>query len=233
MKGLFLVLEGGDGSGKSSQLELLAEFLKKSGRKVQTLHFPRLREKPYGELIAGYLRGDFGPLDRVDPQLSALLYALDRMEAAGEMRELLASGHTLLADRYILSNLAYQCARTPDPEKKRRLALWIESFEYGHNAIPRPDLTLYLDDPLSFAMKKLAGDRAGADREYLEGKRDLHEADGSLQERVRKEFLELARQRVGEIGVVDCRNEQGGMADRTAIHHRVIDALRYYGIVSR
>lgn len=233
MKGLFLVLEGGDGSGKSSQLTLLADFLKKNGKKVHTLHFPRLREKPYGELIAGYLRGDFGALDRVDPQLAALLYALDRKEAAKEMRDILAAGHTLLADRYILSNLAYQCARTRDLEKKRKLTLWIEAFEYGHDPIPRPDLTLYLDAPLAFAMEKLAGERAGADRAYLEGKTDLHEADRDLQARVREEFLEMARKRVGEIGVVNCRDEHGGMADRSVIHNRVVDALRYYNIVSR
>ena len=77
-RGLFLVLEGGDGAGKSSQLSLLAEFLQRSGRKVKPQHFPRLDVKPYGEIIAAYLRGEYGKLGQVHPRLAALLYALDR-----------------------------------------------------------------------------------------------------------------------------------------------------------
>ncbi len=233
MKGLFLVLEGGDGAGKSSQVAMLADFLRRGGRKVQTLHFPRLQTRPYGEMIASYLRGEFGGLDQVDPRLAALLYALDRREAAKDLRDILNAGETLVADRYLFSNIAYQCARTADPEKRRRLADWIETLEYGHHGIPRPDLTLYLDVPLTFALGNLAGNRSGADRDYLKGGRDIHEDSRNLQERVREEFLALAKGRTGEIGVVDCRGENGGMADRSTIHSRVVDALRYYGVIAR
>ncbi len=233
MKGLFLVLEGGDGAGKSSQAAMLADFLRRAGRTVHTLHFPRLQAKPYGEMIASYLRGDYGGLDRVDPQLAALLYALDRREAAKDLRAVLDAGETLVADRYLFSNIAYQCARVAEPEKRRRLADWIEKLEYGHHAIPRPDLTLYLDAPLAFTLRNLSGERAGADRDYLKGGRDIHEDNKALQERVRGEFLGLAKARTGEIGVVDCRGDNGGMADKAVVHSRVVDALRYYGVIAR
>lgn len=231
MKGKFLVLEGGDGAGKSSQLALLTDFFKKSCGKVKSLHFPRLTAKPYGEMIADFLRGEFGAVDAVHPRLAALLYALDRQQAAPLLRTFVDSGGVLLADRYLFSNIAYQCAKVADPDERAGLADWIEKLEYGTYGIPRPDLTLYLDVPLSFAMANLRQERGGDDRAYLKGGRDIHEDSASLQERVRDEFLRLARERTGELGVVDCRGADGGMADRQTIHSRVVDALRYYGVV--
>ena len=230
-KGVFLVLEGGDGAGKSSQLSLLAEFLRKGGRKVLPMHFPRLDARPYGEIIAAYLRGEYGGLDRVHPRLAALLYALDRREARDDLRAALRSGVTVLADRYIFSNLAYQGARMADPEEKMRMMEWVETLEYAQHRVPRPDLSLYLDAPLEFSLAKLASARSGADREYLGRASDIHESSRALQEGVRREFLDLAHKRPGEMGVVECRSGDGGMADSATVHSRVIDALRRYGLL--
>lgn len=232
MKGLFVVLEGGDGAGKSTQLKLLSDFFKKNGRTVHAIHFPRLNTKPYGEMIADFLRGEYGAIDSVHPKLAALLYALDRREAAEGLRTVLEAGAVLLADRYIFSNLAYQCAKVSDPGERVKLADWIENLEYGSHGIPRPDLTLYLDVPLDFALAKLSRGRDGVDRNYLRGGRDIHEGSASLQEKVREIFLFLAKKRTGELGVVDCHDSSGGMANRQTIHSRIIDALRYYGVIS-
>ncbi len=231
--GLFLVLEGGDGSGKSSQRRLLEEFFTKAGRRVEALHFPRLDAKPYGPVIAEFLRGEFGGVEAVHPKLVALLYALDRAQAAAPLKAVLEAGHVVVADRYLFSNIAYQCAKVRDEEERARLADWIETLEYGSHGIPRPDLTLYLDAPPEFSRATLAQAREGADREYLRGGGDIHESSGDLQDRVRAEFLRLAKTRAGEIGLVDCRDENGGMADKKTVHSRVIDALRYYGVISR
>ncbi len=233
MKGVFLVIEGGDGSGKSSQIALLDEYCKKTDKKTKTIHFPRVTAKPYGQMIAEYLRGEYGAVDVVSPKLAALLYALDRQQAAAQLKDIIASGHTLIADRYIFSNIAYQCAKLTDERAKAELADWIETLEYGYHGIPRPDLTLYLDVPPEFSRANLKGGRHGADREYLRGQEDIHEADLGLQDRVRDEFLRLAKARTGEIGVVDCRGVDGGIADRKTIHSRIVDALRYYGVVAR
>ncbi|MCC8167266.1 MAG: dTMP kinase [Planctomycetes bacterium] len=232
-RGVFLVLEGADGAGKSSQIVLLEAFYKKAGFHVKTVHFPRLDAQPYGELIAEYLRGDFGPADAVHPKLAALLYALARKEYAIDLQDAIAAGAVVLADRYLFSNIAYQCARAAGSGVRAALADWIEKLEYGHNALPRPDLTLYLDVPRDFARRNLQGNRTGDARAYLKGKTDIHEADESLQDRVRDEFVKLTRERSGEIGLVDCRGEEGRIADRAAIHSRIIDALRYYGVIGR
>lgn len=233
MKGLFLVLEGGDASGKSSQLSLLEAFFKKYNRAVHTIHFPRLDAKPYGTMIAEFLRGEYGPFDRVHPKLTALLYAQDRQAAAAGLRAIIDSGAVLLADRYIYSNIAYQCAKLESREEREKLSHWIETLEYIDFQIPRPDLTLYLDVPAAFSRETLAAKRTGDDREYLKGGDDIHEASDDLQARVREEFLRLTRDYPSEIGRVDCSGMDGGIADRGVIHSRILDALRYYGIIQR
>lgn len=230
---MFIVLEGLDGAGKSSQLDLLSKQMAKGGKKIRTLHFPRLDQKPYGDMIASFLRGEYGTLDLVHPRLAALLYALDRREAADDLRQTLAEGGTLLVDRYVLSNLAYQGAKIAGAEEKAKLADWIETLEYIHHNIPRPDLTLFLDAPLAFTLDKISGTRKGADRDYLKGKQDIHEASQALQKLVRQEFLTLAKQRPAEIAVVDCSDpdQEGGMAAPGTINSRITDALRYHALI--
>lgn len=230
---MFIVLEGLDGAGKSSQLDLLSKQMARGGKKVRTLHFPRLDKKPYGDMIASFLRGEYGTLDLVHPRLTALLYALDRKEAAADLRQILAGGEILLVDRYVLSNLAYQGAKIAGAEEKSKLVNWIETLEYVHHGIPRPDLTLFLDAPLSFTLEKVSGARMGADRDYLKGKRDIHEASQALQKLVRQEFLALAKMRPSEIAVVDCSDpeQENGMAAPAMIQSRVTDALRYHALI--
>ncbi len=226
MPGLFLVLEGGDGSGKSSQIRLLETFFRRTRANVEVVHFPRLDVRPYGPLVAQFLRGDFGSLAGVHPKLVALLYALDRKEAADRFARLLAEETVVLADRYIFSNLAYQCAKVGSEDERRELAAWIEELEYGFHRIPRPDLTLYLDVPRDFARANLAAERGGEDRAYLQGKADIHEASDSLQERVREEFLTLAKTRPDEMAVVDCRADDGRIAPPEVVHGRIVETLR-------
>lgn len=127
MKGLFIVLEGGDGSGKSSQIRLLQSAFEHTGRDVTAVHFPRLAVQPYGPIVAGFLRGEFGAFDQVHPKLTALLYALDRREAIGWLEEAVSSAKVVVADRYVFSNIAYQCAKVDDPTERAELAAWIET----------------------------------------------------------------------------------------------------------
>ena len=230
-KGLFLVIEGSDGVGKSSQVSLLAEYFRKTGRKTRSVHFPRLEALPYGEIIAAYLRGEFGSLEQVHPRLAALLFALDRREAAGELRNLIDSGAVVLADRYILSNLAYQGGRSGEQTERNNLQDWIEVLEYGRHAIPRPDFTLWLDVPPRFSRARIAAPRSGEDRTYLRGAEDIHEKSRTLQERAREEFLRLVAARPGEMTRVDCWDTDGGMADAATVHERILDVLRRYALV--
>src|ERR1017187_9451626 len=104
-RGQLIALEAIDGSGKRTQLDLLAHELDARGLATLRISFPRY-ESFFGKLVARYLNGEFGALEAVDPHLSALLYAGDRLEAKGELESALVAGKIVLADRYICSNLA-------------------------------------------------------------------------------------------------------------------------------
>ena len=207
---MFIVLEGLDGAGKSTQIQYMQAFFEKRGRQVHFIHFPRFDAPVYGPLIAGFLRGDFGNIQEVHPQLVALLYAGDRREAASLIQGWLDRGHVVIADRYVYSNIAYQCAKLDASEQKEALRNWILQTEFQDFGIPRPQLNLFLDVPLSFVAAKLAAPRTGDDRRYLEGKADIHEADLRFQETVRAEYLVQA-QKDPAFHIIPCGDARGQM----------------------
>lgn len=221
---MFIVLEGLDGAGKSTQIRLLRTLLGESGLESEYIHFPRFDAPVYGELIARFLRGEFGPVDGVDPYLVALLFAGDRAEAAGRIREWLAAGRVVVLDRYVYSNVSYQCAKLSDAAARERLARWILDLEFGHNALPRPDLSLFLDVPFSFTESQLTQAREGDDRAYLQGGEDIHEASLTLQRRVREVYLAAARQD-SSLRVISCAAPGGGMDSPEGIFRKIREAL--------
>src|ERR1700737_4216324 len=119
-RGKFIVLEGIDGSGKSTQLEMLARAFEQRSMALSRISFPNY-EGFFGKLVARFLNGEFGPLGAVDPHFSALLYAGDRLESKASLAGALAAGKTVLADRYIGSNLAHQGARVAPGERNEFL----------------------------------------------------------------------------------------------------------------
>ncbi|MBQ5654419.1 MAG: thymidylate kinase, partial [Alistipes sp.] len=173
---MLIVLEGLDGAGKSTQIKKLTALFEARGAECAYLHFPRFDAPIYGDLIARFLRGEFGSADAVNPYLVALIYAGDRAEAAAEIRRWLDEGKVVILDRYLYSNIGYQCAKLPQGEERERLMEWIFNLEYNHFGIPRPDLSLFLDVPFAFTERKLTEQRAGDDRDYLQGGSDIHEA---------------------------------------------------------
>ena len=186
---MLFVIEGLDGAGKSTQVRLLRKYLESVSGELEYIHFPRYDSPVYGDLISRFLRGDFGSINAVHPQLVALLYAEDRHGAAPELRKSLQEGRPILLDRYVYSNIAYQCGKMDDPNEREALRKWIDDTEYGDFGLPRPDLNLFLDVPIGFVEKKLTADRKGENREYLAGSRDIHEADINFQKKVRDVYL--------------------------------------------
>lgn len=222
---MFIVLEGLDGAGKSTQIRKLREMFGNRGVESEYIHFPRFDAPVYGELIARFLRGELGSVEQVDPYLVALLYAGDRNDAAPMIREWLESGKAVIADRYVYSNIGYQCAKVADKAKRDELRRWILDYEYGYCGIPRPDLSLFLDVPFEFTQRKLTESRDGEDRNYLNGAHDIHEASLSLQQRVRNVYLEAASS-MDDLRVVDCSDESGSMASPDEIFTRIEDSLK-------
>jgi dTMP kinase len=215
------VIEGVDGAGKSTQIKLLRDFFSKKGYTCEYLHFPRTETPFFGELIARFLRGEFGSLNDVDPYLVAMLYAGDRKDASTLISSWLAEGKIVLLDRYTYSNIAYQCAKLKNEPDKDKLMKWILSLEFNHFAIPRPDVNIFLDVPFTFTEKNLSKTRTGNDRNYLNGTRDIHEESMGFQKMVRDIYLRVSRSD-DRLAVIDCSNSKGDMLPSSEIFDLII-----------
>lgn len=224
------VIEGVDGAGKSTQIKFLQDFFRNMGYKSEYLHFPRTDQPYFGELIARFLRGEFGSLNQVDPYLVALLYAGDRKDSSELIKSWLNEGKIVLLDRYTYSNIAYQCAKLKDVKSQEKLMQWILSLEFEHFSIPRPDLNIFLDVPFSFTEKKLTSIRTGDDRKYLNGIKDIHEESLTFQKNVRDIYLRVSLND-GKLALIDCSNGKGEMLSPDKIFDSIIKMLKSRNLV--
>ncbi len=188
-RGKLIVLEGIDGSGKATQLEMLARAFASRGIAFTEVSFPRY-DGFFGKLVARFLNGEFGSLDAVDPHFSALLYAGDRWETRTALERDLAAGRTLLADRYIASNLAHQGARAPQATRAQFLA-WLKQLEYQVYELPVENLVVYLRVPAVEA-QRLVGEKK--ERDYTKLQRDLQESNLAHLQAASDVYDELAQQ---------------------------------------
>lgn len=186
-RGKLIVIDGSDSSGKRTQTLLLAERLKKAGKKVKTLSFP-VYDSYFGKLVADYLTGKFGKLHQVSPKTASILYALDRYGQKGRINAWLKKGNIVVLDRYAESNMAYQAAKLKNKEK---FLEWLHDLEYGKLGIPKADLVIYLHVPYEISEKLMEKRRK---KKYLKGeKKDLHEKDGKYIRKVIANYLEFAK----------------------------------------
>jgi dTMP kinase len=152
--GKLIAIEGIDGSGKRTQVELLKDALSARGHKTFVTGFP-IYDSWFGAMVGKFLDGGFGPLEKVNPHFTALLYAGDRFEAKQQIVEALAAGKIVLADRYVGSNLAHQTARVPEAERGE-FVKWIEHLEYQIYGLPWESAVIYLRVPPTEAQKLVA-----------------------------------------------------------------------------
>jgi dTMP kinase len=187
--GRLLVIEGLDGSGKATLAAALGAKWAAQGRRVARLSFPRYDDSIFAELVRDALYGTLGDLSH-SVYGPALLFALDRRDAADEIRDLVAANDIVLLDRYVSSNAAYGGARLGGPITPSDFPAWVRDLEIGRFGVPVPDLQILLDVPPALAQAR-ALRRAGetADRAL-----DSFEADGGLQRRTAAMYAELALQ---------------------------------------
>ena len=190
VRGKLIAIEGIDGSGKRTQVELLATALRAQGHSVYSTGFPQY-DSWFGKMVGQFLNGELGPLESVDPHFTALLYAGDRYEAKPKLTAALNDGQIVLADRYIASNLAHQTARVA-PERRAAFLEWIEHLEYGIYGLPPEDLVLYLRVPPAQAQKLVA---QKAQRSYTSAEKDLQEASLRHLEDAAERYDFLAKRR--------------------------------------
>ena len=170
--GKLIVIEGTDGSGKSTQFRLLTKRLDDEKRSFQKLVFPQYSE-PSSALIRMYLGGEFGtkPSD-VNAYAASAFFAVDRYASYKKVwGQWYENGGLILSDRYTTSNAVHQASKEPE-ETRDEFMKWLYEFEYDRLGLPRPDLTIYLDVPTDFTEKLLRHREADTDT-----KADIHEQD--------------------------------------------------------
>ena len=187
MDGKLIVLEGTDGSGKSTQFSLLCRRMEAEGRPFHRIVFPQYQE-PSSALVRMYLGGEFGssPSD-VNPYAASTFYAVDRYAAWKKVwgRDY-AAGKQILSDRYTTSNAVHQTGKLPESEWEDFLR-WLFDFEYGKLGLPEPSLVLYLDMPTEQAVRLLRSREAST---HTKG--DIHEVDTGYLALCRKTALRAA-----------------------------------------
>ena len=170
--GKLIVIEGTDGSGKSTQFGLLTTRLEEDGHTFQKLVFPQYAE-PSSALIRMYLGGEFGskPSD-VNAYAASAFYAVDRYASYKKVwGQWYEEGGLIVSDRYTTSNAVHQASKEP-VEKQGEYLKWLYEFEYDRLGLPRPDLTIYLDVPTDFTEQMMRKREADTHTSA-----DIHEQD--------------------------------------------------------
>lgn len=203
-RGLFIVLEGADGSGKTTQFNLLTERLRAVGYDVEIFDFPRYDQNS-SHFVKKYLNGEYGPASNINPYTASLFYALDRYEAASEIRKALEAGKIVLSNRYVGSNMAHQGSKFSSEAEQRGFFVWNDSLEFQLLGIPRPNLNIFLRVPAEISFK-LVGRKAR--RAYTAKPRDEHEADLQHLQRAVATYDSMCRLFPRDFIAIDC--VQGG-----------------------
>lgn len=172
MRGKLIVIDGLDGSGKSTQSERVAARLRSRGERVELISFPDYSE-PSSALVKMYLAGEFSDSpDGVNAYAASTFYAVDRYASYKKFWEKqYRSGHTILATRYVSSNAIHQMGKLPRDQWDAYLH-WLDDFEYQKLCLPKPDRVIFLNMSRQVADRLIEG-RYGGD----ESRKDIHEKD--------------------------------------------------------
>ena len=187
MKGKIIVIEGLDGSGKSTQIEYLKNKL--SGQNVCQIKLPDY-DSDSSALVKMYLRGDFGkkPED-VNAYAASAFYAVDRYaNFKMKWKNNYDKGDIIISDRYTTSN-AYHQATKISKDDRADFFCWLEDFEYGLMGIPEPDAVIFLDMPIEISQKMMSKRYEGD-----ESKKDIHESNLDYLYKCRDAALDAAQE---------------------------------------
>lgn len=170
-----IVIEGIDGSGKLTQLQLLAAYFNKNQIKYATFDFPQYGKTFFGNFAGRFLDGEFGHFSRINPYLASFPYAADRWQVKDKIWQAINENKIVVCNRYTPSSI-YQAAKIKLTERQKFLS-WVETLEYEVFGIPRPSLVIFLYVPLILAQTLIAKknkDQYEKDLKYLKKVEDLY-----------------------------------------------------------
>ncbi|MBU3934477.1 dTMP kinase [Patescibacteria group bacterium] len=223
--GKFIVIEGLDGSGKSTQNNLLTNRLRKEGHRVEKTDFPQYGKKSAG-LVEEYLNGKYGPSEEVGPYRASIFYACDRYDASFEIKKWLKEKKIVISDRYVASNIGHQGGKIKNKKEREKFFKWLYDLEYNFFGIPRPDFTFILKTSPSFSLKlanKITDKEKIAKRKAYLGNssvRDIHEKDRQHLACALKSYLHIAELYPKEFKIIECI-ERDKLLPPEIIHQKI------------
>ncbi len=207
--GLFIMLEGTDGSGKTTQTDLLVHKLEENNNRVKRIDFPQYG-KPSAALVEDYLNGKFGSASEVGPYRASIFYAVDRFAASSEISDWLAEGNIVIANRYVASNMGHQGGKIKDETERKKYFQWNYNLEYNIMGIPKPDVNIILHVTPKISQQLVDKKES---REYIKDgkKRDIHEDDLNHLHDAEQAYLDIANS-YPEFSLIECVKDDKMMA---------------------
>jgi dTMP kinase len=193
-RGKFIVIDGIDGSGKTTQTGLLAKRLKKEGYHVMIADFPQHGEKS-AALADEYLNGKYGTAEEVGPYRASIFFACDRYAASLKIKKFLDKGGIVISNRYVTANMGHQGGKIKSRKERKKYFAWLYDLEYRIFSIPKPDINIILHLDTKIA-QKLVDKKVGKrnERKYiLNGKKDIHEMDEKHLRNSEKVYIEISK----------------------------------------
>jgi len=224
-KGKLIVIDGTDGSGKATQVELLRARLVKERRTVKVVDFPEYYKNFFGSFIGHCLSEQYYNWLGVHPKIASLAYAADRWESSKELNEWLKQGYVVIANRYVSANQIHQGGKIKSPKKRKEFLKWLDEMEYKVFGIPRPNATFYLSLPIPVVLKLLKGrESSKMKREYLKKKKDVHENDVNFLLNSRKSAMWLSKT-IPNFIKIDCMGKKE-IRTREDVHEEVYEKVK-------
>lgn len=220
-KGKLIVVDGGDGSGKTTQTEMLIKYLEAEKIAHNLISFPRYKTSFHGQHVGRFLNGEFGKNDAVSPYLSSLAFALDRLTAKGQINEWLRMGRVVVAARYVSASMAHQGSKLTGKAQKDFLD-WVYNMEYKEHKLPKEDLVIYLYVPVETAQKLLSNNKRNV---------DMADTDIEHQRRSIAMYEELSKKYKHWV-MVKCVDEKGNLLSKNTIHQKILQILQERGIIA-
>lgn len=213
-QGKLIVIDGIDGSGKSTQLEMLKAELQAGGFETEAIHFPR-HGAPTAYFVDEYLKNAYGD---VNSYAASIFYAVDRFEASSTIKKWLGEGKIVLSDRYVTANAGHQGCKISDEMERLKFFKWLDNLEYNIFSLPKPDLNIILNMPYMSAHKLLNSPG------NIKEKKDIHEKSLTHLRLAQAVYLQIA-QLFPNTKIVECVGDKN-VLPTLEIHNKVWELVR-------
>jgi dTMP kinase len=223
-RGKLIVIDGTDGSGKTTQIGLLRRHLMKDGYTVKILDFPEYYKNFFGKFIGHCLSVQYYNWINIHPKIASIAYAADRWESSEKIQNWLKKGCIVLSNRYASANQIHQGGKIADARKRANFLKWLDEMEYKVFKIPRPDTVFYLNVPMAIILKLIKERNRKNSRAYMGKRKDIVEGNIPYLTNSHKTALWLAKTQKGWIKI-ECAKD-GILENRESIHQKIYEKVK-------